>query len=100
MSRIINLQSAKKPNFNEAQREFAKSLIGMGLARITITALVLGKDASNLNHSEVTSGHGLINKLYKELGYSISDARHARTPYMKSAVTQVASGMRLKIKIA
>jgi hypothetical protein len=97
---VINLAAATRPDVTERQREFAKELIGLGLSRLAITALTLGKDQSALQHADIAVGHNLIHKLYKELGYTISDARNARTPEMQSLVNQAARSHRIKVKIA
>lgn len=100
MASVINLARAKRPRVTEVQRNFAKELIGLGLARLTITSLMLGKSIESLNHADINLGNGLINKLSKELKYNISDARRAQSPFMAAAVRQIASAQRVKVKFA
>src|SRR5262245_11468693 len=97
---VISLAAAQKPAVTSKQRELCKELIGLGIARLTITALMLGKDVSQLNPAEVSTGHRTINSCIKELGYRIIDARQARSPAMDALVRQAAKRCRIRIRIA
>lgn len=97
---IINLEAAVKPDINERQREFCKQLVSLGLARLTITSLVLGKDTSRLTHADINTGHRVINSCIKELGFNIVDARQARSPVIEKLVRQAASSLRIRVRIA
>lgn len=100
MANVINLAEAAKPEFTEREEQFAGELIGMGLTRLTIIALALGKDAASLNPSEVKAGMCMINRHYKVLGHTIMDARRAQSPFMQQAVRAAARGHRIRVKIA
>ena len=97
---IIRLDEARKPDFTEKQQKFAADLIGLGLTRLTIISLVLGKSTTDLNHAEVNSGNRLMDQQRKALGYGIMDARRCQSPAMSAAVSQVAKKYRIQIKIA
>ncbi len=97
---VINLESASRPDVNERQRDFCKALVLLGLARLTITSLVLGKDTAALTHADINAGHRTINSCIKELGYNIMDARHAKSPIMEALVRQKAKELSIKLRIA
>ncbi len=97
---VISLASAQKPDVSVKQREFCKELIGLGIARLTITALMIGKDVDKLTHADINAGNRTINSCIKELGHNIVAARHALSPAMNSLVRQAATRCRLRIKIA
>lgn len=97
---VISLESAIRPEVSERQRNFCKDLIGMGLARSAITALVLGKDRAELTHADLNVGTNTINSCIKELGYNIRDARSGASPYMAKAIREVASRHRIRVKVA
>jgi hypothetical protein len=100
MTTVISLATADRPDVNERQREFCKALVSLGLSRLTITSLVLGKDTKNLTHADINTGHRVINGVIKELGHNIVDARHARSPVMADLVAQQAKHLRIRVKIA
>lgn len=100
MSRVISLQSAERPLVSTRQRDFCKDLIGLGLARVTITALILGKNVAELSPADMNAGHRTINSCIKELGYNIVDARHGLSPAIADAVRAVASRHRIRVRIA
>ena len=89
---VISLVEATRPDYSSQQLSFAKDLIGLGLTRLTIVGLVLGKDVRRLNPAEVGSGQRLIGHLREELGYGVMDARRAQSPYMKQAVHSLEIG--------
>lgn len=97
---VINLERAARPDVSEKQREFCKSLIGLGLARLTIISLVLGKDMGGLTHADIACGMRVINSCIKELGHNILDARRAISPVMSALVRQAAKDCSVRIKIA
>lgn len=97
---VISLETARRPDVNERQRDFCKALIGLGLARLTITSLVLGKDTKGLTHADILAGHRVIGSCIRELGYGIVDARHANSPEMVALVQAAASKVRIKVRIA
>jgi hypothetical protein len=97
---VIKLESASRPDVSEKQREFCKALISLGLARLTITSLVLGKDLERLTHADINAGHRTINSCIKELKFNIVDARQARSPVMEALVRQAASSCRIRVRIA
>lgn len=100
MADIIRLEEAKRPEFTKGQEGFCENLIGMGLTRLSIIALVLGKSTGQLDHAEVGAGQRLIERKMKELGYGVMDARRANTPFMANAVRAAAGKHRLKLKLA
>lgn len=97
---VISLAKARRPDISESQRNFCKELIGMGLSRLTITALMLQKDAAKLTSSDVNAGHRTINKAIRELGFNLLDARNAATPFTRQAVQAAATRLSFKVKIA
>lgn len=97
---IIKLDEVEKPEFTKSQEGLCEKLIGMGLTRTSIVAIILGKDTSALNHAEVGTGYRLIERKRKELGYGIADARRAASPWMAAAVQAAAAKHRIRIKIA
>lgn len=97
---VISLAEATRPSFTDRQVEFCKDLIGVGLTRLTIIGLVVGKDVGQLNHAEVNAGQRLIEACRKELGYGILDARRAQSPHTMAAVNAAAKNHRLKVRIA
>lgn len=97
---VISLAKARRPDISESQRNFCKELIGMGLARLSITAIILNKDVARLTSSDINAGHRTINSCIKELGYGLLDARAANTPFMRSAVKGAAERLSFKVRIA
>lgn len=100
MAEILSLERAQRPDFSPQQVEFCKELIGMGLARNAIAALVLRTDMAHLNPSQVAATNRLISKQYKELGHNIVDARNAKSPFMVAAVRAAARNTRVRVRIA
>lgn len=100
MADVISLARAQRPDFTPRQVNFCKDLIGMGLSRLAIAALVLETDVAALNPSQVSAVSRMIQKQYKELGHNIVDARNARSPYMAEAVRAAAGRRRIRIRIA
>jgi len=100
MADVINLERAPRPEFTDRQISFAKKLIGIGLARLTIASLVLGIDSPSLNHAQITSSNRMISKAYKELGYTITDARHGASPQTAAAINACARELRVRVRIA
>lgn len=97
---VISMEKAARPDVSARQREFCKALIGLGLARLTITSLMLGKDLSRLSHADVSAGHRTISSCIKELGFNIVDARHAQSPAMEALVRTAAKECSIRIRIA
>ncbi len=97
---IIKMAEAKRSDVSERQREFCKRLIGVGLSRLAITAIIFGKDAEKLTVSDQRAGIRTIVSCTDELGYGIMDARNARTKQMAKIVHDLASECKVKIKIA
>jgi methyl coenzyme M reductase subunit C len=96
---VISLEKAKRPAISDAQVAFCKELIGMGLSRLAITGLILQKDVARLTSSDINAGHRTINKSIAELGYSIIDARNARSPFMQGAIKSAATRMSFSVKL-
>lgn len=97
---IINMARALRPRVTERQRRVCRDLVGLGLARNAITAMMLSKDLNALTHADINVGHSVINSCIKELGYNIIDARHARSPAMARAAREVGSRHRMRFRIA
>lgn len=100
MAEILSLERAQRPEFTPRQTDFCKELIGMGLSRIAIAALILNTDAAALNPSQVTAVNRLLTKQYKEVGHNIVDARNAKSPFMADAVRTAARSHRVRVRIA
>ena len=97
---VIKMSEAKRADVSERQRDFCKRLIGVGLSRLAITAIMLGKDSEKLTVSDQRAGIRTITSCTEELGYGIRDARNARTKQMVSIVQEIAAESRVRVKIA
>lgn len=100
MARIINMARAARPRVSERQRELCKELVSLGLARMAITAAMLGKSINDLTPADLNAGHSTIKSVSKEIGHTITDARFARSPLMQRLVREAASRVRMRIRIA
>ncbi len=100
MPAIISMAGAERPRVSDKHRELAKELIGMGLSRLAIIGLVMNKDRASLTHADIGFGHNLINKLHKELQYTITDARNVRSPYMAAAVRTATRNHGIRVRVA
>lgn len=97
---VIKMAEAERPEVSNGQRLLCKRLISVGLSRVAITAIMLGKDVERLTVSDQKTGMRTIRSCCNELGYGIVDARNARTKAMIAIVQGIANQCRVRVKIA
>lgn len=96
---VLQMRSGERPVFSDRQLNLARDLIGLGLQKSTIIAVMLRKDTADLTQAEVTYGNTHLGKLKKELGYGVMDARRAQTPAMQGLVQRAANDHGIRIRL-